>query len=484
MELHDLLADVDSFPDAWRAIEITGLTADSRTVRPGTLFAALAGSWTDGARFARDAVAAGAVAVVAARDADLDVAVPVIRAADPRRTLALAAARFYGAQPETIVAVTGTSGKTSVASFTRQIFASAGHQAASLGTIGVVSPKTTTYGSLTTPDPVELHRLLAELSRDGVTHMALEASSHGLDQRRLDGVRFSAGAFTNLGRDHMDYHATVEEYFAAKLRLFEDLLPAGAGAVVDADQPESARVVEVATRRGLMVISIGRAGDTIRLIDAAPEGFRQRLTLDAGDGEREILLPLVGGFQVSNALVSAGLAIATGTPVDTALAALETLEGAKGRLELAGQTRDGALIFIDYAHKPDAIVNALQALRPFATGRLSIVIGAGGDRDTGKRPLMGRASVDNADVVYVTDDNPRSEDPAAIRAAILAEAPGATEIGDRRAAIETAVGALKTGDILLVAGKGHETGQTVGERVLAFSDHEVVAEALAREAVA
>ncbi len=484
MELHDLLADVDSFPDAWRAIEISGLTADSRTVRPGTLFAALAGSRTDGARFARDAVAAGAVAVVAARDADLDVAVPVIRAADPRRTLALAAARFYGAQPETIVAVTGTSGKTSVASFTRQIFASAGHQAASLGTIGVVSPKTTTYRSLTTPDPVELHRLLAELSRDGVTHMALEASSHGLDQRRLDGVRFSAGAFTNLGRDHMDYHATVEEYFAAKLRLFEDLLPAGAGAVVGADQPESARVVEVATRRGLKVISIGRAGDTIRLIDAAPEGFRQRLTLDAGDGEREILLPLVGGFQVSNALVSAGLAIATGTPVDTALAALETLEGAKGRLELAGQTRDGALIFIDYAHKPDAIVNALQALRPFASGRLSIVIGAGGDRDTGKRPLMGKASVDNADIVYVTDDNPRGEDPAAIRAAILAEAPGATEIGDRRAAIETAVGALKTGDILLVAGKGHETGQTVGERVLAFSDHEVVAEALAREAVA
>jgi UDP-N-acetylmuramoyl-L-alanyl-D-glutamate--2,6-diaminopimelate ligase len=484
MELHDLLADVDSYPDAWRAIEITGLTADSRTVKSGTLFAALAGSRTDGARFARDAVAAGAVAVVAAREADLDVEIPVIRAADPRRTLALAAARFYDAQPETIVAVTGTSGKTSVASFTRQIFTSAGHQAASLGTIGVVSPKTTTYGSLTTPDPVELHRLLAELSHDGVTHMALEASSHGLDQRRLDGVRFSAGAFTNLGRDHMDYHATVEEYFAAKLRLFEDLLPAGAGAVVDADQPESARVVEVATRRGLKVISIGRAGDTIRLIDAAPEGFRQRLTLDAGSGEREILLPLVGGFQVSNALVSAGLAIATGTPVDTALAALETLEGAKGRLELAGQTRDGALIFIDYAHKPDAIVNALQALRPFASGRLSIVIGAGGDRDTGKRPLMGRASVDNADVVYVTDDNPRSEDPAAIRAAILAEAPGATEIGDRRAAIETAVGALKTGDILLVAGKGHETGQTVGERVLAFSDHEVVAEALAREAVA
>ena len=484
MELHALLADVDSYPDAWRAIETTGLTADSRTVRPGYVFAALSGSRTDGARFARDAAGAGAVAVVAARDAVLDVDIPVIRAADPRRALALAAARLSGAQPETVVAVTGTSGKTSVASFTRQIFAAAGRQAASLGTIGVVSPKKTEYGSLTTPDPVALHALLAELARDGVTHLALEASSHGLDQRRLDGVRFAAGAFTNLGRDHMDYHPTVEAYFAAKLRLFDDLLPAGAAAVVDADRPESARVVAVARQRGLDVLGVGAAGDAIRLVSATPEGFRQRLRLDAGSGEREVLLPLVGGFQVSNALVSAGLAIATGTPADTALGALETLEGAKGRLELAGQTRAGALIFIDYAHKPDAIVNALQALRPFATGRLAIVVGAGGDRDVGKRPLMGQASVDNADTVYVTDDNPRSEDPAAIRAAILAQAPGAIEIGDRRKAIETAVHALEPGDILLVAGKGHETGQTVGSTILPFSDHEVVASALAREAVA
>ncbi len=484
MELHALLADVDAYPDAWRAIEITGLTADSRTVRPGCLFVALAGSRTDGARFARDAAAAGAAAVLAARDANLDVDVPVIRAGDPRRALALAAARFSGAQPETVVAVTGTSGKTSVASFTRQIFAAAGHEAASLGTIGVVSPKTTTYGSLTTPDPVALHALLAELAREGVTHLALEASSHGLDQRRLDGVRFSAGAFTNLGRDHMDYHPTVEAYFAAKLRLFEELLPDGTAAVVDADRPESARVVEVAKRRGLKVLTVGRAGEAIRLLSAMPDGFRQVLRLDAGGGAREVLLPLVGGFQVSNALVSAALAIATGMAADAALGALEKLEGAKGRLELVGETSGGALVFVDYAHKPDAIVNALQALRPFASGRLLIVVGAGGDRDTGKRPLMGKASVENADVVYVTDDNPRSEDPAAIRAAILAQAPGAIEIGDRLRAIETAVAALKSGDILLVAGKGHETGQTVGDTVLPFSDHEVVKGALAREAAA
>jgi len=482
MELHVLLGDVDTYPDAWRTIEITGLTADSRTVRPGMLFAALPGSKTDGARFVADAVAQGAAAILAAPAAEIDAdTVPVIRAHEPRRALALAAARFYEIQPETVVAVTGTSGKTSVASFTRQIFASAGHQAASLGTIGLVSPNRTDYGSLTTPDPVVLQALLADLAGDGVTHLALEASSHGLDQRRLDGVRFAAGAFTNLGRDHMDYHPTVEEYFAAKLRLFDTLLPDGAAVVVDADRPESARVAEVARSRGLDLVSVGQAGETIRLISAEPDGFRQRLTLDAGSGEREILLPLVGGFQVSNALVSAGLAIATGTSPDTALEALEGLEGAKGRLELAGETRNGALVFIDYAHKPDAIVNALQALRPFATGRLSIVIGAGGDRDTGKRPLMGRASVENADKVYVTDDNPRSENPAAIRTEILTEAPGAIEIADRRRAIQTAVAMLEPGDILLVAGKGHETGQIVGDKTLPFSDHEVVAEALGHE---
>jgi UDP-N-acetylmuramoyl-L-alanyl-D-glutamate--2,6-diaminopimelate ligase len=484
MELNALLADIAPIDDAWRGLDVAGLTADSRSVRPGWLFAALPGSRTDGARYAREAVASGAVAILASPEAALDVDVPVVRVADPRRTLALAAARYFGRQPATVVAVTGTSGKTSVAAFARQIFAHAGHAAASIGTVGVVAPKGSLYGSLTTPDPVALQRLLAKLADDGVTHLALEASSHGLDQRRLDGVRFSAGAFTNIGRDHLDYHRTPEDYLAAKLRLFETLLPAGAAAVVDADRPESARVGEVTKQRGLKLFSIGRAGDGLRLIEATPDGFRQRLTIDAGGVVREIVLPLVGGFQVSNALVAAGLAIVTGTDADTALAALERLEGAKGRLELVGQNRGGGLIFVDYAHKPDAVVNALQALRPFARGRLAIVIGAGGDRDAGKRPLMGRASVENADLVFVTDDNPRSEDAAKIRAAILAEAPGATEIADRRAAIDAAIAVLGDGDILLIAGKGHETGQIVGDRVLPFSDHEVVASVLAREAAA
>lgn len=484
MELREVLEEVDAIPEAAGGLVIRGLTADSRAVEPGFLFAALAGSRTDGARFVADAAARGAAAVLAARDARIDADIPVVRVSDPRRALSRAAARFHGRQPATVVAVTGTSGKTSVAAFARQIFAAAGHAAASLGTVGVVAPKGSVYGSLTTPDPVELHRLLAELAGDGVTHLALEASSHGLDQRRLDGVVFAAAAFTNLGRDHMDYHATVEDYLRAKLRLFAELLPEGAPAVIDADRPESSRVAEIAERRGLPLISVGRSGATLRLLAAEPDGFRQVLTLDADGARHTVALPLAGGFQVSNALVAAGLAIAAGTDVRTALGALESLQGAPGRLDLVGTTSRGAMVFVDYAHKPDALAHALQALRPFAKGRLLVVFGAGGDRDRGKRPLMGEAAVANADVVYVTDDNPRSEDPAAIRAEILAGAPGAIEIGDRRRAIESAIAGLAAGDILLVAGKGHETGQIVGDRTLPFSDHEVVADALARENLA
>lgn len=484
MELRAVLEEVDAIPEAARGLAISGITADSRAVKPGWLFAALADSRTDGARYVADALARGAAAVLAAADAGIDADVPVVRVADPRRALARAAARFYSSQPATVVAVTGTSGKTSVAAFTRQIFAAAGHAAASLGTIGVVSPKGAVYGSLTTPDPVELHRVLAELAGEGVTHLALEASSHGLDQRRLDGVVFAAGAFTNLGRDHMDYHPTVEDYLRAKLRLFAELLPEGAPAVIDADRPESSRVAEIAQRRRLPLISVGRAGKTLRLLATEPEGFRQILTVEADGAPHTVALPLAGGFQVSNALVAAGLAIATGTDVSSALGALESLQGAPGRLDLVGTTSTGAMVFVDYAHKPDALAYALQALRPFAKGRLAVVFGAGGDRDRGKRPLMGEAAVANADVVYVTDDNPRSEEPAAIRAEILAGAPGAIEIGDRRQAIESAVAALEAGDILLVAGKGHETGQIVGDRTLPFSDHEVVADALARETMA
>jgi UDP-N-acetylmuramoyl-L-alanyl-D-glutamate--2,6-diaminopimelate ligase len=394
-----------------------------------------------------------------------------------RRALALAAAKFFSRQPGTIAAVTGTSGKTSVAAFTRQIWAALGLPAASIGTVGVVSPKGETYGSLTTPDPVELHRTLDELAGEGVTHLALEASSHGLDQHRLDGVRIAAGAFTNLSRDHLDYHPTIEAYLAAKLRLFSDLIVDGGTAVIDVDDCYAGQVVEAATKRGLKVMTVGEHGDGIKLVGGTIDGFAQVVTLAHGGRNYKIKLPLVGGFQVQNAAVAAGLAIATGSEPAGVFAALEKLIGAKGRLEHVG-TYNGAPIFIDYAHKPDALAKALQALRPYASGKLVVVFGAGGDRDTGKRPIMGRIASENADRVIVTDDNPRSENASAIRAAILLAARGADEIGDRAQAIRTAIADLKTGDVLLIAGKGHETGQIIGDRIVPFSDHEAVAEAL------
>ena len=378
--------------------------------------------------------------------------------------------------------MTGTSGKTSVAAFLRQIWAALGEPAASIGTIGLVAPKRTIYGSLTTPDPISLHRTLDEIAREGVTHLALEASSHGLDQYRVDGVRVRAAGFTNLSRDHMDYHPTVEHYLATKLRLFRDLVEPDGIAVICADHDCSNTVIEAAGARNVPVMRVGRRGDGarmgIRLVEAAIEGFAQRVTLEHAGRERVIRLPLVGEFQIENALVSAGLVIGTGGDVDQTFAALEHLEGARGRLERVGE-RNGAPVFVDYAHKPDALAKALQALRPYAKRKLVVVFGAGGDRDAGKRPLMGAIAADNADEVIVTDDNPRSEDPAAIRAAILATAPGAREIGDRAEAIGTAIAGLQPGDALLIAGKGHETGQIVGDRVLPFSDHETAAAALA-----
>jgi len=464
-------------------VTIRGMTADSRAVKPGYLFAALRGVSSDGLGFIGDAVARGAAAVLCAADASLaaDPGVPVLRAKEPRSALARLAARFYPLQPDKLVAVTGTAGKTSVAVFARQIFAAAGHAAASIGTIGVVGPHGSVYGSLTTPDPVELHATLNDLVLDGVTHAALEASSHGLDQHRLDGVRLQAAAFTNLGRDHMDYHATVEDYFAAKMRLFAELLPEGATAVIDADGPYAARVATIAGDRGQTIISTGAAGTSIRLLSAVPDGLRQVLELDVFGEPMMVELPLAGAFQVSNALVAAGLAIAVGIPAPVAIDALAGLEGAPGRLEKVGVTRSGGAVFVDYAHKPDALDNALAALRPMTTGKLVVVFGAGGDRDPGKRPLMGEVATRRADVVIVTDDNPRSEEPAAIRAAILAAAPGAIEIGDRGRAIAEAVAMLGPGDVLCVAGKGHETGQIVKGVVHHFSDHEAVAAAIARE---
>ena len=481
MRLRDLLGNDAAIEAAVAALEVTGLALDSRAVKPGDLFFALAGSKTDGARFVDAAIAAGAAAIVGDH-APAGSKVPFIAVANPRRALALAAAKFFPMQPATIAAVTGTSGKTSVAAFTRQIWERLGHASASIGTIGLVSPKRTLYGSLTTPDPIALHRQLDEIAREGVTHLAFEASSHGLDQYRLDGVRVSAGGFTNLTRDHMDYHPTVAHYLAAKLRLFRELVPPGGAAVISADHDCSTEAIDAARARGLQVMTVGRngdgAGEGIRLVNAEVSGLSQELSLVHRDRAYAIRLPLVGEFQIENALVSAGLAIGTGSDAANVFASLEHLEGAKGRLERVGE-RNGAPIFVDYAHKPDALAKALQALRPYAKRRLIVVFGAGGDRDAGKRPIMGGIAADNADRVIITDDNPRSEKPEAIRAAILAAAKGAREIGDRAAAIRAAIEELEEGDALLVAGKGHETGQIVGGEVLPFSDHEAVAAALA-----
>lgn len=478
MKLADLPLENARFDPRFAALELAGIAADSRKVKAGFLFFAIAGAKADGAHFARAAVAAGAVAVAAEQRPDgLPDGVAFVQVANARRALALAAAAFFSRQPGTIAAVTGTSGKTSVAAFTRQIWSALGLQAASIGTIGLVSPRGEKYGSLTTPDPVELHRTLDQLAGEGVTHLALEASSHGLDQHRLDGVRIAAGAFTNLSRDHLDYHPTIEAYLAAKLRLFEELIAPGGTAVVDVDDCYAGQVVEAAKKRGLKILTVGERGSDIKLIGGAIDGFAQVVTIAHGGREFKVKLPLVGAFQVQNAGVAAGLAIATGAEPARVFAALEHLSGAKGRLELAG-SKNGAPIFIDYAHKPDALAKALTALRPYASGKLVVVFGAGGDRDAGKRPLMGRIAAEHADRVIVTDDNPRSEQPAAIRAAILAAAPGASEIGDRAAAIRAGIAALKAGDVLLIAGKGHETGQIVGDRVLKFSDHEAVAAAL------
>lgn len=470
------------FPDAGlgpasAAIAVAGLTADSRAVEPGFVFAALSGAKTDGTRFVDQALGKGAAAVLT--EAPLDAPVPVIRVADGRLALAQCAARLHPRQPAVIAAVTGTSGKSSTVTFLRQIWSHAGHAAASLGTIGVTKPSGATYGSLTTPDPVSLHRTLDALAEEGVTHLAMEASSHGLDQKRLHGVNLNAAGFTNLSRDHMDYHPTVEHYRDAKLRLFRELLPESGTAVIWADTPDAAAVIEAAKARGQRLFTAGRNGETLRVESIGRDGLAQVLKLATPVGAREIRLPLAGDFQAENVLVAAGLAIATGVEPDVAFAALETLEGVPGRLELIGEA-DGVAAFVDYAHKPDALETVLAALRPFAKGRLVCVFGCGGDRDPGKRPLMGEIAVRGADVVIVTDDNPRTEDPAKIRAAIMEAAPGAREIGDRRIAIETAIAEAQAGDVVVVAGKGHETGQIVGDRTLPFSDHEAVREALAK----
>jgi UDP-N-acetylmuramoyl-L-alanyl-D-glutamate--2,6-diaminopimelate ligase len=484
MKLEDLLQSLRSVDAAsnarFAALELAGISADSRRIKPSDLFVAVTGAKDDGLRFVDQALASGAVAVMAQRapPQPLPQRIAFINVDNVRRALALAAAQFFPRAPDVIAAVTGTSGKTSVAAFTRQIWGELGFAAASIGTVGLVSPQREVYGPLTTPDPIALHRTLDELAVEGVTHLAIEASSHGLDQHRLDGMRVIAGGFTNLSRDHLDYHPTLEAYLAAKLRLFTDLIEPPGAAVIAADHEHSEVVIAAAKRRRLRLITVGRRGDGIRLRAIGLEGFAQVLRISYAGVDHTIRLPLPGSFQVENALIAAGLAVATGSEPAATFAALAHLKGAKGRLELVGE-KNGAPIFVDYAHKPDALAKTLEALRPYARSRLIVVFGCGGDRDAGKRPMMGAIAAQLADCVIVTDDNPRSEEPPAIRAAILRAAPGAVEIGDRREAIGASIAKLRPGDVLLIAGKGHETGQIIGKHVLPFSDHEAVAAALA-----
>ncbi|MDO1559746.1 UDP-N-acetylmuramoyl-L-alanyl-D-glutamate--2,6-diaminopimelate ligase [Brevundimonas sp. 2R-24] len=474
LRLSDILRrDVPSDP------VITGVTSDSRRVEAGTLFAALPGAQADGRAFIPQALAKGAAAILAPQDTPEGAAPLLVRSGDVRRAYALAARSFYGAQPKTCVAVTGTNGKTSVAAFCRQIWTRLGHKAASMGTLGVVAGDMALTGpGLTSPDAADAARLMHELSRLGVTHAALEASSHGLDQRRLDGVSLSAAAFTNLTQDHLDYHGTLEAYRAAKLRLFDTLLARGKTAVLNADSDAYGVFASAGIVSGLSVMGVGERGRDLTLVARRPDPKGQRLTIEAEGRSYDVMLPLVGDFQASNVLVAAGLCIAGGEAVEEVLGALEHLQGAEGRLERVEGPGPGS-VYVDYAHTPDGLETVLRALRPHAEGRLLVVFGCGGDRDRGKRPLMGRIAHDLADVAILTDDNPRSEDPAAIRAEARGDLTGLIEIGDRRQAIRHAVSLLESGDVLVVAGKGHEQGQIVGGQTFSFDDADEVRQALA-----
>ncbi len=463
--------------------EIRGLSADSRKVVAGDLFAALPGIREDGRRYIGQAIGNGAVAVLAETGTTLEAqATPVQLITDdnPRRRLALMAARFHGRQPELVAAVTGTNGKTSVASFTRQIWRHGGCEAASLGTLGLEPARPGAPESLTTPDPVALHRCLASLAEDGVERLVVEASSHGLDQYRLDGIRITAAAFTNLSRDHLDYHRDMESYLSAKLRLFDELLAPGGTAVLNADMSIYQDIRARCERRGIEILSYGIADSDLRLMTQEPTADGQVLMLDVLGRARRITLPLVGTFQAYNVLAALGLTIATGLTPEAALEALPKLEGVPGRIEQAGRTPRGGQVFVDYAHTPDALATVLAAIRPHTQARLWVVFGCGGDRDRGKRPLMGEIASRLADCSIVTDDNPRSEDPAAIRREILAAAPNAEEYSERGEAIANAVAALGPGDVLVIAGKGHESGQIVGDRVLPFNDRDVARAVISR----
>jgi len=465
------------------AVTITGLTADSRAVKPGYLFAAMPGTKMDGRDFIPAALAQGAAAILLPEGGDLPqlpANIALATTTNPRRALALLAARFNGRQPKTIAAVTGTSGKTSTTVFTRQLWALLGMRAASLGTIGLVAPGYELPDSLTTPDPVELHRILGELAKRDIDHLAMEASSHGLDQFRLDGVQVTAAAFTNLSRDHLDYHGDMRSYLKAKLRLFNDLLPAGGTAVINADMTEAGEIAAVCRNRHHQLISIGRQGGEIRLLEQHPTSSGQTLVVELFGTRHDIAFPVAGLFQAYNLLTAMGLVIGSGAEPKIVAELVSRLTGVHGRIERVATTPQGGAVYVDYAHKPDALEAVLTALRPHATGKLVVVVGCGGDRDKGKRPIMGGIATRLADRAIITDDNPRTEDAATIRREVMAGATGATEIGDRAQAIATAMRDLVAGDVLVIAGKGHETYQIIGTVKHDFDDSQVARDVAAR----
>ena len=488
-----MLSDLGLTAQGGRDVEICGLTIDSREVKPGTLFAALPGTRVHGGEFIQYALRMEAAAILTDAEGARIAAtalegsdVALVIAEDARQALAQTAALWFGPHPETLVAVTGTNGKTSVTSFCRQLWIELGETAANLGTTGVEGAWTHPLRH-TTPDPVTLHRVMAEARANGVTHLAMEASSHGLDQRRLDGVLLSAAAFSNFTQDHLDYHKTFEAYFAAKAGLFTRLLPDEGVAVINLDDPKGRELSQTVTANGQEVIGVGRAADArLRLLAQRFDATGQDVRFEWQGAPHMARLPLIGGFQAENALLAAGLVIAAGADPAEVFEALPYLQTVRGRMQLAATRENGAAVFVDYAHTPDAVATALQAMRPHVMGRLVAIVGAGGDRDAGKRPLMGAAAAEHADIVIITDDNPRSEDPAAIRAAVLQgarskadDATKLTEIGDRAEAILRGVDMLGPGDALLIAGKGHETGQVVGDDVLPFDDVEQASVAVA-----
>lgn len=477
--IHASLQAADYPPESSR-LPIAAITADSRQVVPGTLFVALKGMQSDGMQFIEAARKAGAVAVVCGMDAPAagNFGLPLIRMENPRLALAHMAAMFYGRQPKHMVAVTGTDGKTSTADFFRQFWHGMGQSSASIGTLGVLTGdgRELYPGSHTTPDPVALHKMLAEMAGSPVDYVCMEASSHGLDQRRLDGVLLDAAAFTNIARDHLDYHQTEEAYFKAKERLFSEVLPEGRTVVLNQDDAHFAALKALCEKRRHKIIGFGRQGEQMRIISLAPHAHGQTASLELFGKPCLLEVPLVGAFQVMNLLAALGLVMGSGGALEEALAIVPRLRGVPGRLEQVASLANGATVFIDYAHTPMALANILRTLRPHTSNALHVVFGCGGDRDTGKRPQMGKYASELANRVIVTDDNPRSEDPARIRSAIMAAAIGAKEVADRREAIYVALKGLQAGDILVIAGKGHEKTQVIGERAYPFDDAQVTRE--------